>query len=78
MRITELLRPESIELGVALGSKEEAIDKLVGLMEKGGRIHDKAGYKKGILAREAQGNAQGGGGEGAGAGGGHCAGRGGL
>lgn len=56
MRITELLRPESIELGVALGSKEEAIDKLVGLMEKGGRIHDKAGYKKGILAREAQGS----------------------
>lgn len=56
MRITELLRPESIELDVALGSKEEAIDKLVGLMEKGGRIHDKAGYKKGILAREAQGS----------------------
>lgn len=25
-------------------------------MEKGGRIHDKAGYKKGILAREAQGS----------------------
>ena len=56
MRITELLRMESIELGVALGSNEEAIDKLVGLMEKGGRIHDKAGYKKGILAREAQGS----------------------
>lgn len=56
MRITELLRPESIELGVALGSKEAAIDKLVDLMDKGGRIGDKAGYKKGILAREAQGS----------------------
>ena len=56
MRITELLKEESIELGVVLGSKEEAIDKLVGLMDAGGRLNDKAGYKEGILARESLGS----------------------
>lgn len=56
MRITELLKKESIELGVALTSKENAINKLTGLMEAGGRLHDRAGYKEGILAREAQGS----------------------
>lgn len=56
MRITELLKKESIQLGVALGSKEEAIDTLVGLMDAGGRILDRAGYKEGILAREGLGS----------------------
>ena len=56
MRITELLKKESIELGVTLASKEAAIDKLTGLMEAGGRLKDRAGYKEGILAREAQGS----------------------
>ena len=32
MRITELLKKESIELGVKVSGKEEAIDKLIGLM----------------------------------------------
>ena len=45
MRITELLKRESIELDVAADSKEEAIDKLVSLMDAGGRLNDKAGYK---------------------------------
>lgn len=56
MRITEMLKKESIALGVALGSKEEAIDRLVGLMDAGGRLKDKADYKEGILAREALGS----------------------
>ncbi len=56
MKITELLKKESIELGVKVSSKEEAIDKLVGLMEAGGRLKDPAGYKEGILAREALGS----------------------
>ncbi|MDD3252652.1 MAG: fructose-specific PTS transporter subunit EIIC [Lachnospiraceae bacterium] len=56
MRITELLKPESIALSVQMGSKEEVIDCLVGLMERGGRLNDKAGYKEGILAREALGS----------------------
>lgn len=56
MRITELLKKESIELGVALDSKDAAIDRLTGLMEAGGRLHDRGGYKEGILARESQGS----------------------
>lgn len=56
MRITELLKEESIELGVKAGSKEEVIDRLVDLMAAGGRLNDRAGYKEGILAREALGS----------------------
>lgn len=56
MRITELLKKESIELGVKVSSKEGAIDKLVSLMEAGGHLKDSAGYKEGILAREALGS----------------------
>ena len=35
MRITELLQDATIELGVKVGSKEEAIDHLIDLMVKG-------------------------------------------
>lgn len=56
MKITELLKKESIELGVKAADKEAAIDRLVSLMEKGGRLNDRAGYKEGILARESLGS----------------------
>lgn len=36
MRITELLQDATIDLGVKVNSKEEAIDHLVDLMVKGG------------------------------------------
>lgn len=52
MRITELLKKESIELNVRAASREEAIDRLIALMDAGGRLKDTAGYKEGILARE--------------------------
>lgn len=56
MRITELLKKESIQLGITAASKDDAINQLTGLMEAGGRLNDRAGYKDGILAREAQGS----------------------
>lgn len=56
MRITDLLKKESMELSVKVSSKEEALDKLINLMDAGGRLKDKAVYKEGILAREALGN----------------------
>lgn len=56
MRITELLKAESIALGVKADNKEAAIDKLVDLMKRGGHLKDTIGYKAGILAREAQGS----------------------
>ncbi len=56
MRITDLLNKESILLGGAPKSKSEAIDMLVELQVKGGKIADKEEYKKGILAREEKGS----------------------
>ena len=52
MRITDLLYKESILLNAAPKDKSEAIDMLVGLQAKSGRIKDVETYKKGILARE--------------------------
>ncbi|MEY8353746.1 fructose-specific PTS transporter subunit EIIC [Lachnospiraceae bacterium 54-53] len=56
MKITELLKKESLELGVKVSGKEEAIDRLIGLMAAGKRLKDEAGYKEGILEREALGS----------------------
>lgn len=53
MRIVDLLSRESILLGAAPKSKAEAIDLLIDLQVKGGKIADREEYKKGILAREA-------------------------
>ena len=52
MRIVDLLSKESILLGGAPQNKSEAIDMLIDLQVKGGRIADREAYKKGILARE--------------------------
>ena len=52
MRITDLLKKQSIALGVSAKDKGEAIDKLVELHEKSGNLSDAAAYKEGILARE--------------------------
>jgi PTS system fructose-specific IIC component len=56
MKITELLKKESVELHVKVSGKESAIDRLVDLMGKGGRLNDKAVYKEEILKREAHGS----------------------
>ena len=56
MRITDLLKKESISLNRALASKSDAIDALIELHEKAGNLKDKEAYKKEILAREAQGS----------------------
>lgn len=56
MRITELLKKEAIALGVSVADKGAAIDYLVDLQKKSGNIKDKEEYKKGILAREAEGS----------------------
>ena len=52
MRIIDLLSKQSITLGATPKNKSEAIDLLVELQVKGGKIKDKDMYKKGILARE--------------------------
>ena len=55
MRITDLLKKQSIALGVSAKDKGEAIDKLVELHEKSGNLSNAAAYKEGILAREQMG-----------------------
>lgn len=52
MRITELLDRRSISLTGTPKSKEEALDQVVDLMVKSGKISDKEAYRKQVYARE--------------------------
>ena len=52
MRITDLLKIESIEINSQIENKSSAIEKLVDLMDKGNHLIDKEQYKKDILSRE--------------------------
>ena len=56
MRITDLLKTDSILLGAEPKNKSEAIETLVDLQFKSGNITNREEYKKGILAREEQGS----------------------
>lgn len=56
MKTSDLLKKESIMIGVKIDSKEAAIDTLVDLQDKSGNLSDKDVYKEGILAREALGS----------------------
>ncbi len=55
MRITDLLKKQSIALSVSVKDKSEAIDTLVDLHTRSGNLKDAAVYKEGILAREQMG-----------------------
>ncbi|MDV4151500.1 fructose-specific PTS transporter subunit EIIC [Clostridium sp. AL.422] len=52
MKITDLLNIKSIAINPKVNSKNEAIDKLVDLMDASGNLSDKNEYKKAVLARE--------------------------
>ena len=49
MRIIDLLNKESIQLGAAPQNKAEAIEMLVGLQVKGGKVADPEAYKRAFL-----------------------------
>lgn len=55
MRITDLLKNQSILLDASPSDKSAAISQLADLMDKGGNLKDKEQYKKDVLAREASG-----------------------
>ncbi|MBR2179857.1 MAG: PTS sugar transporter subunit IIA [Selenomonadaceae bacterium] len=55
MRVTELLKNASIDLGAHVKDKQDAIVHLVDLMDKGGNLKNKAQYLKDVQAREASG-----------------------
>lgn len=52
MKIRELLSEESIELQGTATGKKEALDQMVDLMAKSGKINDVETYRKGVYARE--------------------------
>ena len=52
MRITDLLDVRSIALDGAPKNKKEALDQIVGLMTKSGRINDEEAYRRQVYARE--------------------------
>ena len=54
MKITDLLKVEGVKVGAKASSQMDAIDQLVALQDASGNINDKAKYKEGILAREAE------------------------
>lgn len=55
MKIRELLAVESIELNGSADGKKEALDHMVELMAKSGKINDVEKYRKGVYAREEEG-----------------------
>ena len=56
MKITDLLKPQSILLNAAPIDKADAIYTLGDLMDKGGNLSDKAEYLKAVFAREEAGS----------------------
>ena len=52
MRITDLLDRRSISLDSAPSDKKEALDQIIDLMVKSGKINDSEGYRKQVYARE--------------------------
>ena len=56
MKIADLLAKESIDLQAKVGSKTEALEHLVTLMAKSGKLVDEAEYKRCVLAREEEGS----------------------
>ena len=56
MKIADLLAKESIDLQAKVGSKGEALEHLVALMAKSGKLADEAEYKRCVVAREEEGS----------------------
>lgn len=55
MKITELLDRRSISLSGAPASKNEALDQMVALMVKSGKIRDEEAYRQEVYRREEEG-----------------------
>lgn len=54
MRITDLLKKDTIIMDLSAADKASVIDELVAKLDQAGRLNDRAAYKEAILAREAQ------------------------
>lgn len=56
MKITELLRTDTVIMELQATTKEAVIDELVDKLEKAGRLQDRNAFKKAILEREQTGS----------------------
>ncbi|MBM7551325.1 PTS fructose transporter subunit IIABC [Thalassobacillus pellis] len=54
MKITDLLKKDTIILNLSSRSKPGVIDELINKLDEAGRLNDRDGFKKAILAREEQ------------------------
>lgn len=54
MRITDLLKKDTIIIELSSSSKAEVIDELVSKLDEAGRLQDREQYKQAILTRESQ------------------------
>ena len=54
MRLRDLLDSSVVKLDMTAGEKEEAIEELVDLLVRAGRVTDRKGVIEALLAREAQ------------------------
>lgn len=54
MRITDLLKKDTVIIELSSSSKLEVIDELVSKLDEAGRLQDKEQYKEAILTRESQ------------------------
>lgn len=52
MKITDLLRADTIEVNLQSNSKTAVIDELINTLDQAGRLADKEAYKQAILERE--------------------------
>ena len=52
MKINELLTEKGVQLNVSAANREDAINRLISLLDAQGCISDEAAFKEGILARE--------------------------
>ncbi|MGC5325363.1 PTS fructose transporter subunit IIABC [Brevibacillus sp. SYSU BS000544] len=56
IRIADLLKEDTIITKLTATNKGDALDELIGVLDRAGRLRDKAKMKEAILAREAQGS----------------------
>ena len=54
MKITDLLKKETIVLHLSSSNKQEVIEELVNKLDTAGRLSDRDGYKQAIIKREEQ------------------------
>ncbi|WP_449538183.1 PTS fructose transporter subunit IIABC [Ferdinandcohnia sp. Marseille-Q9671] len=54
MRITDLLKKDTVIIELSSSAKEEVIDELVSKLDEAGRLQDKEQFKQAIVTRESQ------------------------